>query len=474
MSTLSMPAITNFGANVTFTPQLSYQPRSEGEVLEILQKHRGQRIHASGSLHAWSEAARSDEVYLTLQHLNAVHVLHENDGPRANIGAGCQIKRVLAQLDQHGLTLPSVGLISEQTIAGATATGTHGSGKHCLSQYLDSVRIAHYDATTGEPTITEVTGGDDLAAARCSLGCLGIIVSVTIRPRPQYNVEEWLASYADLSSVLAREADWPLQQFYYLPWLDRYLGQHRREVERPRSWLAWCYRWYWFVAIDIALHVTLRFIVQRLRSSACLKFFFRWIALSTVIRGWLIVDKSQDQLIMEHELFRHIEMELFVRREELAVALDFLKQALVEFDGGAGFREETREELRELDLLDKLAEPRERYTHHYPICVRRVLPDDTLISASSGGDDDFYAISLISYARPAERAGFFGFCDFLAPAMARLFAARCHWGKYCPLTKDEIDELYPRLPEFVEVCERFDPPGRFANEWLVKVLSHEA
>ena len=227
-----MPAITNFGANVTFTPRHHYQPRSEGEVLEILAKHRGQRIHAAGSLHSWSEAAKGDDVYVTLQHLNAVHVLHESEGPRAIIGGGCQIKRVLAQLDKQGLTLPSVGLISEQTIAGATATGTHGSGKHCLSQYLESVRIAHYDAA-GEPTITEVTGGDDLAAARCSLGCLGIIVSVTVRPRPQYNVEEWLAVYPDLSSVLAQEADWPLQQFYYAPWLDYFLGQHRREVERP-------------------------------------------------------------------------------------------------------------------------------------------------------------------------------------------------------------------------------------------------
>lgn len=464
-----MPVVTNFGANVQFTPRHVYRPQSEGEVLEILARHRGQKIHAAGSLHSWSEAARSDEVHLTLQQLNAVHVLHEPEGPRAIIGAGCQIKRVLRLLDEHGLTLPSVGLISEQTIAGATATGTHGSGKHCLSQYLESVRVAHYDAS-GEPTITEITAGDDLAAARCSLGCLGIILSVTIRPRPQYRVEEWLASYPDLTSVLAREADWPLQQFYYLAWLDLFLGQHRREVDRPRSWLAACYRWYWFIAIDLGLHIALRFIVQRLRSSWAAKFFFRWIALNTVIRGWHVVDKSQDQLIMEHELFRHIELELFVRREELAVAFDFIQQALVEFDGGEGFREETREQLSALGFGEKLAEPRTRYTQHYPICVRRVLPDETLISASSGGDDDFYAISFISYARPTERAGFSGFCDFLAPTMAKLFGARCHWGKYCPLTKAELEELYPRLSDFTTVCNQFDPQGRFRNGWMEQIL----
>lgn len=464
-----MQTITNFGGNIRFTPRHIYEPRSEAEVLEILNKHRGQRIHASGSLHAWSAAAQSDDVYLTLQHLNSVSVSNDSGGPIATIGAGCQIKRALSELDKQGLTLPAVGLISEQTIAGSTATGTHGSGKHCLSQYLETVRIAHYDAAS-EAKITEVTGGSELAAARCSLGCLGIIVSVTLRPRPQYNVEEWLSVHPDLSTTLAHEVDWPLTQFFYTPWLDCYLGQHRREVAKPRSWLANVYRWYWYIAIDVLLHLIIRALVQTFRSPAGVKFFFRWIALSTIPRRWHVVDKSQDQLIMEHELFRHIEMEVFVRREELAVALDFLRQAFVEFDGGSGFDEDTREVLKQFGLLEKLSEPRERYTHHYPVCVRRVLPDYTLISATSGGEDDFYALSLISYQRPNERAGFISFCNFVAPAMAALFRGRCHWGKYCPSTPEEIASLYPRLPEFVEVCRRFDPEGRFQNEWLEKLL----
>jgi hypothetical protein len=457
--------ITNFGGNVQFTPRQHYSPRSEAEVLEILSKHRGQRIHASGSLHAWSEAARSDDIYVTLEHLNSVSVSKESGEPIATIGGGCQIKRALAELDKQGLTLPAVGLITEQTIAGSTATGTHGSGKHCLSQYLETVRIAHYDAA-GEPTITEVSSGNELAAARCSLGCLGIIVAVTVRPRRQYYVEEWLAVHPDLATTLAYEIDWPLSQFYYAPWLDRYLGQHRREVERKRSWLAGIYRLYWYIAIDILLHLIIRLLVQTFRSAAGVKFFFRWLALTTIPRHWHVVDKSQDQLIMEHELFRHIEMEVFVRSEELAVALDFLRQAIVEFDGGQGFDDDTRAVLKQFDLLEMLQVPRDRYTLHYPVCVRRVIPDNTLISASSGGDDDFYALSLISYALPTERGGFFSFCDFVAPAMTALFHARCHWGKYCPSSTTEIALAFPRLPEFVAVCDQFDPQRRFVNDWL--------
>ena len=463
------PPITNFGGNVTFTPRQHYSPRSEAEVLEILRKHRGQQIHGSGSLHAWSEAARSDEIYITLEQLNSVEVARDSGEPIATLGAGCQIKRALAELDKQGLTLPAVGLISEQTIAGSTATGTHGSGRHCLSHYLETVRIAHYGAD-GEPTITEVSSGNDLAAARCSLGCLGIIVTVTLRPRQQYFIEEYLAVYKNLSDVLAREIEWPLTQFFYLPWRDDFLGQHRRETTSGRSWLAPLYRWHWFLTIDISMHLVIRLLVQSLRSTWGLKTFFRYFALTLVPRHWHVVDRSQDHLIMEHELFQHIEMEVFVRAGELAVALDFLRCAIIEFDGSHGFDDDTRAVLGQFQLLEKLNAPRERYTHHYPVCVRRVEPDETLISPSSGGEEDFYALSLISYARPAERAGFFSFCDFVAPAMTALFHARCHWGKYCPSTPAEIASHYPGLPEFVAACEKFDPERRFANEWQKRAI----
>jgi hypothetical protein len=152
----------------------------------------------------------------------------------------------------------------------------------------------------------------------------------------------------------------------------------------------------------------------------------------TVIRGWRVVDRSQDQLIMEHELFRHIEMELFVTRPKLGAALAHVRTAI---EQSQAF-----------------------YTHHYAICVRKVLADETLISMSSGrseanpSGEASYAISLISYARPAARAGYFRFTDELARSMVERFDARPHWGKCCPLTAAEAERLYPRLAEFREIC----------------------
>src|SRR5690606_16592165 len=105
-----------------------------------------------------------------------------------------------------------------------------------------------------------------------------------------------------------------------------------------------------------------------------------------------------------------------------------------------------------MGLADSLRDVRGAYSHHYPICIRKVLADDTAISMSSG-DDTYYAVSFISYEAPTRRDGFFQFAGVLAHATGELFAARPHWGKVCPLDSAEVVRLYPNLAEFRAACE---------------------
>ena len=469
--TVGTSPLTNFGGNLTLEPQAVFVPSSEEEVLQILREHRGKRLRAIGRLHSWSGAPQCEEVLLDLRKLKSVQVTWDDQGSVATIGGGCQIKDILRELDRHGLTLPTIGLISEQTIAGAAATGTHGSGRSSLSHYLAAVRLACYDPATGEPVVREVRTGPELHAARCSLGCMGIVLSVEIRPRPQYCVEEWFCLHDTLEEVLAAEPVTPLQQFYLVPWQWKYMGQHRRETEQPRSWLAGLYRWYWFATIDVGLHLAMLLLVRVLRSPWAIKTFFCRVINLTVIRGWHVVDKSQAMLIMEHELFRHIEVELFVKQSRQAEALSFVTGVLQFFDGdSAAFPTNVRQRLEECGVAIPALKDGERYTHHYPICIRRVLPDDTLVSMASGSDEPYYAISFISYAAPAKRAGFLRFADFLANSMAALFEARPHWGKVCPLSPAQVDQLYPDVQDFRDICRNYDPNGRFRNAWSDELL----
>jgi L-gulono-1,4-lactone dehydrogenase len=462
----------NFGRNVSFEPIRCFTPADEQEVFQILAKHIGRNIRTIGSLHSWSQAAAAEDVLLDLRHLNSVRIERRGDEVWATVGAGCQIKRVLAELERQGnVTLPSLGLITEQTIAGAISTGTHGSGKHSMAHYIDEVRLVTYDKHTGQPVVKSVTGGDELRAARCALGCLGVIVSVSFRALPQYMVEEHFRGYSELDDVLAAEQPYPLQQFFLMPWSWTYLAQHRREVQLPRSRLATLYRAYWFLTMDVGLHVSTLFLVRLLRNRAAVKFCLRSVLPKFVIRSWKVVDESQKQLVMEHELFRHIEIEVFVRRSRLPEAMRFIRDVLECLaDPGWSAGAATRELLAQVEMSQQLAELSGSYVHHYPICIRRVLPDDTLISMASGGEEASYAISFISYSRPAERAGFLGFAQFVSLSMARLFAARPHWGKVCPLDAATVAELYPNLAKFRALCREVDPQRRFQNRWTAETL----
>lgn len=466
--------ITNFGGNHVFRPRVLYQPASEEELLEILRQHKGSRFRAASRLHSWGAGVICDDVMIDLRRMNAVRVVETPDGATASIEGGCQVKHLLSELMRLGnWTTPSVGLITQQAIAGATATGTHGSGKNSLSHYLSAVRVAQFDPETGEPRIVRIDSGPELEAARCSLGCLGIVTGVEMPVRKQYQVEEHFARHAKLDDVLAAETEYPIQQFYFLPWRWDYYAQHRRESEKPRSALAWLYRIYCAVILDVAMHLIL-IPLGRWCPRAATSFFFRSVLGWFVPRGWRIVDRSDKQLTMGHHYFRHLETEIFIPRSKLGAAMNAF-QWLLEHAGGEAVRcpadvqssLEATGDWRDIDSL------RGQYVHHYPICVRKVLPDATMISMASGGDEAWYAVSFITYQHPQKRQGFFKLSELMVRLAEYAFGGRPHWGKNCPLTSEQVDRLYPRIAEFRAIAKKADPDGSFTSDWTRRVLLTE-
>ncbi|RLS52670.1 MAG: FAD-binding protein [Planctomycetota bacterium] len=465
------PSIWNFGHNIALKPSAYYEPRDENELLDILNRHPGEQIRAIGSLHSWSAAPACEGVVICLKHLQQCHFPAEHAGEEVTVGAGCQIKTLLEYLRRHGKTLPSVGLITEQTIAGAISTGTHGSGRHSLSHYVEAVRVARFDQATGKAFIEQIDSGEVLQAARCSLGCLGIILAVRIRCRDLYRIEEHWREHADIDAALAAEKEFPLQQLFLVPWRWTLLAQHRRESSAPRSRLAGLYRVYWFLCIDLGMHLLLILAARWLQSASLVRLLLRSLIPAAVIRGWKVTDESSAMLVMKHELFRHIETEIFIEARHLPAALAHFREVLTvaaDVPESRGFRSAmTTAETEALEAL------RGTYCHHYPICVRRVLADDTLISMAAGKETIWYTISLISYARPTDRQGFQLVATYLMKTMADKFQARPHWGKWLSLPPQSLVSLYPHFPTFRDTCQSRDPAGVFRNAWLSSLMDDQ-
>lgn len=467
-------AIWNFGKNVCLQPAHFFEPKSESELLDVMQQHRGKKIRAIGRLHSWSDLIRADEVAISLAHLKQVQIVSGNDETSAIVGAGCQIKRLLSELQQQQLTLPSIGLITEQTVAGAISTGTHGSGRHCISHYIQTAWIARFDQQ-GRAEIIEVSDGNELAAAKCSLGRLGVIVRVKIAVRTQYQVEEKWREFQRVGDLLKNESDYPLTQFYVLPWRWTALAHLRRETSVAKSRWAGLYHWYTFSVIDVLLHLNICLVARYVRLPWLVKLLHRHVFPWFVMQDREVVDDSAKMLVMKHELFRHIEIELFVQRRNLQDALDFVSKTFRIADGQADDDlDQFAASFSDSNVKKMLESLKSRYCHHYPICIRRIKQDDTMMSMTSPANrgsetsptvepEDWYSISIISYARVSDRAGFELTAKFLADAMSKRFEARPHWGKYCPLSAAELAKLYPRSAEFQAICQQADPQGFFAT-----------
>ncbi|HIL20537.1 MAG TPA: FAD-binding protein [Candidatus Thioglobus sp.] len=469
----SAELIQNFGRNLNFKPKYFYSPNNEFELLDILQRHKDGKIRVVGSLHSWSNLVKTDEVLIDMCHFNHVEVFKRNGETRVKVGAGCQIKHLLKALNKQGLTIPSLGLITEQTIAGATATGTHGSGKHSLSHYIESLRVACFKGDENVAQVADVNDGVELQAARCSLGCLGVIAEITLPCIPQYFVQEKATFCQTIEEVLVLEKQAPLQQFFLMPHSWLFLAQERVvSNECRRHGLAGVYRVYWFLVIDLGMHLTLKLFASILKSKKLIHFFFRRVAPSLISPRWVVIDRSDHALVMEHELFRHLEIELFVTRPKVSEAASFVADIL-KFADNANHKLSisTHEKLQKTELLDSLESIRGKFTHHYPVCFRRILPDDTLISMASGGSEDWYAISFITYVEP--RDDFYALATFLANSMFELFGARIHWGKWFPQTGEQVNQLYPEISEFRNVCHQFDPKDVFRNAFIREKLGLE-
>ena len=462
----------NFGGNQRWYTRV-LRPSSEAELLDILARHDGLTVKALGSGHSWSSIGADSDIALDMSAFAGVEAVTA-DASIVRVGAGCRLQDLLDRL--HAMsdrTLPTLGAITKQTISGAIATGTHGSGRPSLSHFVVRLRAAVFDPDTGAPVIREFAEGPELLAARCGLGCLGIVVSVDLPTVPKYLVAETTRKCSSLADAQALFADNPLTNFLWLPYTWTVVAFERRVAEgrtqSPGQRLkARFFRLFTFVMLDVVFHLLV--IAVRKFGRAAIKLLFR-IVPHTMPTNRTRVDESTPVLTFNHDFFRHEEMELFVAERDLGRATEFLRTAVEAFSQAAGPALATlRAEISEAKLPDHVDGLAGSYVHHYPLFFRRMPPEETMISMGASMDEPVYSISIFTYDRPGQRASFYAFCSLVARVLVKQVGARLHWGKHFPLEHADIAPLYPRLEEFRALCRRYDSAGMFRNGYTFRVL----
>ena len=85
----------------------------------------------------------------TLLSLDRMARVLDVDGPLVRVEAGMSLHRLSRELHLRGLALPNLGDIDVQSVAGALATGTHGTGARLpnLSAQVERIELVLGDGS---------------------------------------------------------------------------------------------------------------------------------------------------------------------------------------------------------------------------------------------------------------------------------------------------------------------------------------
>lgn len=171
-------------------PELYIQPQTLEEVEKVVNLARlcRRRIVTTGCGHSPSNITCTSSWMVNLDHFNTIRSVDAEKGTVV-MDSGIRLYTLCEALERHGLAMPNLGSINEQSIAGAISTGTHGSSAAhgLMSEDIVSLRIT---LASGKTEFCSPTANADLfRAALLSLGALGIITEVTLRAVPAFTLK---------------------------------------------------------------------------------------------------------------------------------------------------------------------------------------------------------------------------------------------------------------------------------------------
>ncbi|MGW0181707.1 D-arabinono-1,4-lactone oxidase [Nocardia sp. NPDC003345] len=422
----------NWAGDQQCAPARLAAPRDHAELAAELGRaaDEGQRVRVAGAGHSFTDTCLTDGVLLDLSRMNRVLAVDRDTG-RARVQAGMTLAALNDQLDAHGLAFPNLGDIDVQTIAGATATGTHGTGGRLpnISAALHSVELMTADGRVTE--LSQESNPQAWRAARVGLGALGVVTAFTVqlvesfvlegieRPVP---VEDVLA---DLDSLIDDNDHFEFYMFAHSPIAMTKRNNRVELPAAPRGELV-----DWFADVLLSNHAFDALCRVARRRPALIPWIHRGAAYAGSYRRQ--VDRSY-RVFTSPRLFRFTEMEYAIPREHSVEAIREIKETAKRFDSPM------------------------------PIEVRWVSGDDAFLSPAGGRPTCYIAVHQY---QGMEYEPFFRACE----AVFDRFDGRPHWGKRHFQTADTLRGRYPDWDRFAEVRRRYDPRGRFANAYLDRVL----
>ncbi|MER7243655.1 D-arabinono-1,4-lactone oxidase [Kribbella sp. NPDC000426] len=404
-----MSSVTNWAGNVRFASELQ-RPRSVEELQELVAA--AEKVRVLGTGHSFNRIADSAGTLVSVQDLPATVEVGEGG---VTVSAGLRYGEITAALEAQGLALHNLGSLPHISVAGACSTGTHGSGVG-NGPLADAVSAITFVDAGGE-LVTLTRDDEDFAGSVISLGALGVTVSMTLEVQPSYQLSQVVYDGLPVER-LGSDFDAVMGSAYsvsaFTDWVDPdvMVWRKSRDLGEPSA------EWLGARLADGPRHP-----IKGMPAD--------YATQQGGVPGPWNERLPHFRLEFTPSNGDELQSEYFVPRDRAAEAVEVLRALGNQFTPVIQVSE-----------------------------VRTIAADELWLSPSQGRDTVALHFTWIQdevAVRPVVAA--------IEEALASL-DVRPHWGKVFAADAATLAERYPKVKDFIELAAKYDPAGKFRNEYL--------
>lgn len=411
----------NWAGNYFYSAARIHEPESIEQIQELV--HRGKKLKALGTRHSFNDIADSPGDIISLKHLNKIVEL-DPEGRTVTVEAGVRYGELCRWLDTKGFALHNLASLPHISIAGACATGTHGSGDRNKNL---AAAVSAVEVVTANGELTSIARNEaGFEGAVVSLGGLGIVTKLTLEVSPNFQMQQDVYENMTLANLenhfdevssseysVSLFTDWKNATFNQV-WVKRLVPGNVSIKAEPE--------WFGAKLATANLHP-----IAALSAENC-------TAQLGSCGPW-------------YERLPHFRLEFTPSSGEELQSEYILprKHALSAFHAV----DELRDQIAPLLLVSEI----------------RTIAADTLWM-SPCYEQDCVAVHF------TWKQDWDAVQHVLPRIEQRLasFEARPHWGKLFTMQPAHLQSLYQKLPEFRQLLSSHDPTGKFRNAFLDKYI----
>ncbi|KVG35790.1 D-arabinono-1,4-lactone oxidase [Burkholderia diffusa] len=390
-------------------------PTSEAEIAELVHAatSQGKNVRCSGSGHSFTPVVATSGLLLSLKDYQGIVAVDEQR-KRVTVKAGTRINAVTRHLKDIGFSLVNQGDIDSQAIAGALATGTHGTGTTLsnLSSQVVGMRIVRPDGSIME--VSDRQDLDLLHATQVNIGLFGVVSELTLQVTDVF----WLHD-----RVWREDFDALMEKYDDLAATHRHFG------------FFWCP-------------------TSESRHLYCLPDTTK------------VSNSKKDYDVCEIKVMDVTDERTFFEGEHEKIAYSAEVYAIhyvanfheLEYAVPAEHGKEALRRVRDLILTkhrDCIFPVEYRFTKGDPAWISPFNNQDSVTISCSGGPN---GVDYWPFLKDVD--------DIL-----RDYGSRPHWGKLHFTNRDDVDRWFPKAEAFRELRRSVDPEGRFLNDHLRTLFS---